>query len=279
MSTMTTATEHKSKLAQQIESRKPHRREFDLQGFPGIDKGKIVLQIQNNGDTSDALVVAYGMRDAEAKKHSAMADNASLFADLNLISVLHRAARDPEKPDEFPAFPSPEWMRRQLHTHELSILRNLYNAFVAEVFPGRIDLLASSEKLLDFVRTVHANWKNDSADVALAEFSFEVLKECFIRACVFYGDLEADLKVVQAENAMLRSAGIKTKDEEQEPTEGALSVYAVRLLAETANTPLQNAMAMDAAEDIHTERQVVVAMRMLGWSENSPAWKRVIGDG
>ena len=275
MSTMTTATEHKSKLASQIESRKPHRKEFDLVGFPGIDKGKIVFQIQNNGDTSDALVVAYGMRDAEAKKHSAMADNASLFADLNLISVLHRAARDPEKPDEFPAFPSPEWMRRQLHTHELSILRNLYNAFVAEVFPGKIELLDSSEKLQDFVRLVYANWKNDSPDIALAEFSHEVLKECFIRTCVFYGDMEGELKAVQAENAMLRAAGVKTRDEEPEPGEGALSSYAVRLLAETANTS-QNDMVREAVDDIHTERQAIIAMRMLGWSEKSPSWKRVI---
>jgi hypothetical protein len=273
---MSTMTEHKSKLAEKIEARKPHRKEFPLPGFPGIEGGKIVFQIQRNGEGADALVTAYGMRDAEAKKHAAMGENPTLFSDLSLIATLHRAARDPEKPDEFPAFPSPEWMRRQLHTHELSILRNLYNAFVAEVFPGKIELLDSSEKLLDFVRLVYANWKNDSPDVALAEFSHEVLKECFIRVCVFHGDMEAELKAVQAENAMLRAAGVKTRDEEPEPTEGALSVYAVRLLAETANTPLQNAMAMDAVEDIHTERQVVVAMRMLGWSENSPAWKRVI---
>lgn len=274
---MSAMTEHKSKLAEKIESRKPHRKEFDLVGFPNVDSGKIVFQIQRNGDTSDALVVAYGMRDAEAKKHSAMGDNASLFADLNLISVLHRAARDPEKPDEFPAFPSPDWMRKNLHTHELGILRNLYNAFVAEVFPGKIELLDSSEKLLDFVRLVYANWKNDSPDIALAEFSHEVLRECFVRVCVFHGDMENELKAIQAENAMLRAAGVKTREEEPEPGEDALSVYAVRLLAETANTT-QNEAVSEAAADIHTERQAIVAMRMLGWSEKSPAWKRVIGD-
>lgn len=268
-------SEHKSKLAQQVEARKPHRKEFPLQGFPGIATGKIVFQIQRNGDTSDALVTAYGMRDAEAKKHPAMAENASLFSDLNLIAILHRAARDPEKPDEFPAFPSPGWMRQHLHTHELGILRNLYNAFVAEVFPGKIELLDSSEKLLDFVRLVYANWKNDSPDVALAEFSHEVLKECFIRVCVFHGDMEAELKAVQAENALLRSAGVKPREEEPEPGEDALSVYAVRLLAETANTTQADIVA-EAAVDIHTERQAIVAMRMLGWSDKSPAWKRVI---
>lgn len=274
---MSAMTEHKSKIAQAIEARKPHRKEFPLPGFPGIESGKIVFQIQRNGDTSDALVTAYGMRDAEAKKHAAMAENASLFSDLNLIALLHRAARDPEKPDEFPAFPSPGWMRQNLHTHELGILRNLYNSFVAEVFPGRIDLLDSSEKLLDFVRAIHANWKNDSPDVALAEFSHEVLRECFIRVCVFHGDMEAELKAVQAENTMLRAAGVKTREEEPEPGDGALSTYAVRLLAETANT-IQNDAVREAAEDIHTERQAIIAMRMLGWSENSPAWKRVIGD-
>lgn len=272
---MSAMTEHKSKLAEKIEARKPHRKEYPLPGFPGIEGGKVVFQIQRNGDTSDALVVAYGMRDAEAKKHPAMGENSTLFSDLNLISVLHRAARDPEKPDEFPAFPSPEWMRKNLHTHELGILRNLYNAFVAEVFPGKIDLLDSSEKLQDFVRLVYANWKNDSPDVALAEFSHEVLKECFIRVCVFHGDMEVELKTVQAENAMLRAAGVKTKNEEPEPGEGALSVYAVRLLAETANTT-QNDIVREAVDDIHTERQAVVAMRMLGWSEKSPSWKRVI---
>jgi hypothetical protein len=272
---MSAMTEHKSKLAEKIEARAPHRKEFDLPGFPGIESGKIVFQIQRNGETADALVTAYAMRDAEAKKHAAMGENATLFADLNLISILHRAARDSEHPDEHPAFPSPGWMRQYLHTHELGILRNLYNAFIAEVFPGRIDLLASSETLLDFVRNVHANWKNDSPDVAFAEFSHEVLKECFIRTCVFYGDIEADLKAVQSENAMLRSAGVKTRDEEPEPAEGALSIYAVRLLAETANTS-QNDAVRDAVDDIHTERQAIIAMRMMGWSEKSPSWTRVI---
>jgi hypothetical protein len=270
-------TTQKTKLQSQLEARKPHRKAFDIDALSGVDNGKIVFDVLRNEDTTNALKTAYALQKEDAKDTPQIVDNQKHFAGLLVIATLYHAARDADKPDEMPAFVSPQWMRKYLGNHELDYLVNLYNRFVGEVYPGGIDKLESTEKLLNFARTIAAQWKTDLPDVALADFSHEVLVEIFIRMCVIWADLEDACKERQAMIESLRASGVRPKEEEAQGDGENLSVYAVRLLAETANSK-QGDLLSNAAGRIHTKQQVEVAMSMLGWSETSPAWKRVIAD-
>lgn len=280
-------TEHKSKLAQKLEARKPQRKTVDIDGLPGIDNGKIAFEILRNSGTTRALTVAYAMRDEDSTgkddkgkrypSHPAVAEHKGHLENLHTIANLHLASRDPDDPER-PAFPSARWMRDHLQNHEIEYLTNLYNRFVAENYPGGIEKLESTEKLVEFAHMVAANWKNDLPDSALAHFSHEVLVECFIRMCVIWEELGQENEQLRAENLSLRAAGVVPKEEEADPEDGALSVYAVRLLAETAQTSQGDSIA-NAASRIFTKQQAIVAMSMLGWVEGSPSWERVIANG
>lgn len=283
---MSTMTEQKSKLAQQLENRKPHRKTFDVDGLPGIENGKIAFEILRNSGTTRALTVAYAMRDEDSKgrdesgkrypHHPDVAHHKAHFDNLHTIAMLHLGSKDPDDPDR-PAFPSARWIRDNLQNHEIEYLTNLYNQYVGEIHPGGIDKLESTEKLLEFARMVYENWKNDLPDLALANFSHEVLVECFIRICVVWAELDRENEAIRSENLSLRAAGVVPKEEESDPEEGALSVYAVRLLGETAQTTQADLVA-NAASRIHTKQQAEVAMSILGWTEESASWQRVIAD-
>jgi hypothetical protein len=281
---------HTNKLQAQLEARKPHRKLYELgQDIPGIADGKIVFEVLRNSGMTRALVIAYRLRDEDStgkdekgKKasehhHPAIADNEKHFNGLLTIATLYVASRDADDPDALPAFPSARWMRDNLQNHELDYLIHLYNKFVGEVYPGGIDKLESTEKLLNFVRMVAANWKNDIPDVALANFSHEALTECFIRLCAIWADTDQENTELRTMNESLIASGVVPKDEESASENGDLSVYAVRLLAETATTK-QGDIVNLAAYDIVTKQQAIVAMRMLGWSEKSRSWQNVIAD-
>jgi hypothetical protein len=282
-------TEHKSKLAQALEARKPHRKVFENLEIPGIDGGKICFQLPRNDGTTRSLTEAYKMREEDSTgktekgervaSHPDVAGNERHFNGLHTIATLYHVSRDPEKPDDFPAFPSPRWMRANLQNHEITYLTNLYNSFVAEVYPGGIEKLNSTEELLNFARACAVGWKTDAPDLALkhANFSHEVLAECFIRLAVVWEELDRENKTIVAENLSLRAAGVVPKEEDPDPEDGALSVYAVRLLAETTNSKQGDAVN-NASHRIVTKQQAMVAMDMLGWHEGSPAWERVIAD-
>lgn len=279
---MTTEQQPKSKLAQQLESRKPQRTTVDVEGLPGIVNCKIAFEILRNSGTTRALTMAFAMRDEDStgkgedgKKypsHPSVSDHSAHFNNLHTIATLHLASRDPDDVDR-PAFPSARWMRDNLQNFEIEILQNRYNLFVAENYPGGKDKLESTEKLTEFAAMVAANWNNDLPDVALAQFSHEVLVECFIRLCVIWEDLGRENSAIRDENLSLRAAGIVPVEEDPD-SDGTLSVYAVRLLAETAQST-QGDIVANAAGDIHTKQQAIVAMKMLGWTEGSPSWVRV----
>lgn len=281
-----TNSEHRSKLAQKLEARKPQRKTFDVVGVPGIENGKIAFEILRNSGTTRALTLAFAMRDEDSTgrdkdgkrfpSHPAVADHKAHFDNLHTIATLHLGSKDPDDP-EVPAFPSARWIRDNLQNHEIEILTNLYNKFVAENYPGGIEKLESTEKLVEFAKMVAANWKNDLADTALAQFSHEVLVECFIRMCVLWDELGRENESLTAMNLSLRAAGVVPKEEDPDPEDGALSVYAVRLLAETAQTS-QGDLVNNASARIVTKQQAMVAMSMLGWTEGSPAWARVIAE-
>jgi hypothetical protein len=272
-------TTEQTSLQKKLAARKPHRETIDLPAdmFPGIEGGKVVFEILRSGKSADTLVQAFGLRDKDAKKHPAMADHAGHFNGLHVITQLHAALRDVDKPDEMPAFVSPEWMQQYLHNHEITTLINIYNKLVAKIYPGGIEKLDSTEKLVDFARMIAAQWKTDLPDVALANFSHEVLAECFIRMCCIWSDLSQENETIRGENLSLRAAGVVPKEEEAAVEHGELSIYAVRLLAETAQST-QGDLVAAAANDITTRQQAIVAMRMLGWVDTSASWKRVIAD-
>jgi hypothetical protein len=270
-------TTEQTSLQKKLAARKPHRKEFAIDALPGIDGGKIVFEILRNAGSTHALTTAYRLRDDDKKKHPDIADNKEHFNGLYTIAQLFVATRDADKPDAFPAFVSPQWMREHLQNHEITYLINLYNKFVGEIYPGGIEKLDSTEKLVEFARMIAAQWKTDLSDVALANFSHEVLAECFIRMCCIWSDLDQENETIRGENLSLRAAGVVPKEEEAAAEGGELSVYAVRLLAETAQST-QGDLVAAAANDITTRQQAIVAMRMLGWVDTSPSWKRVIAD-
>ena len=125
----------KSKLALAIESRPRKAHDFDVQGFFGLgDKQihKVAIWVNVKSEQDKAIAAAYQVVSQAAGEHTEAKSDDDLLTDAKTTQILFHACRrceeeDPELNYRYPAFPSPEWMRRNLTTDQLAVLLNLYH--------------------------------------------------------------------------------------------------------------------------------------------------------
>ena len=126
--------EYKSKIALAIEQRQRKLYPFEVQGFFGLgDKviQRVAIRVAVKAEEDEALVAAHVRIKALASEDKeAMGDN-DLKVDQKLIQILHRICFSPDEETKdgvpYPAFPGPEWMRKNLTTDQIACLMNLYH--------------------------------------------------------------------------------------------------------------------------------------------------------
>lgn len=265
---------HATSLRTKLSDRPPHRKTIEVADMPGISGEKITIQLLRSGEHNEALALAYTLRDRAAKKEPALAQDDGFFEGLRVVAHLFLATRDAAEPDDYPAFPSADWIAEHLHTHEIQTLLRHYNLFVGEVFPAGSENLVETAKLIALLEMCAEHAGTDAPNLALARFTHEVLVECLIRAAVLYADVVAEGAELRARVAAMSSAGVAYDEEGETADAGMLSNFAVRLLAEE---PRNNVLAL-AIERVRTRRDAEIVMAMLGWAEGSPSWRRVLGE-
>jgi len=194
----------KSKLAMAIESRVRKVHEFEVHGFFGLGEKpihKIAIWVNVKAEQDRALAAAYEVvkgltQDAEARKDE------DLLIDAKTTQILFNACRRCEEGDDdknrYPAFPSPEWMRKHLTTDQLAVLLNLYHEVRRREapVPWEIDhaqVMANAKLCADHFGT-------DLPDTLLAVQSREWLTQAFILLAKEYQDVQGDAEHEIAES-------------------------------------------------------------------------------
>jgi len=205
--TQGTAVEEKSALALAIEAQGRHVRCVAMDGFFGPGAREIpavAFRVAVKADEDAAIVAAhrYAAEESKVAGDAAAAARADvdLLGDAKNIEALYRVCCAAEsdgaggwrmktkpRPDRggvitYSAFPSPQWMRRNLTTDQIAALMNAYLEVRAEASPGgALDL---SEEAVDAVVTmVSGNVGNDLPEMALARFSRPHLTHLFVMVC------------------------------------------------------------------------------------------------
>lgn len=261
-------------LRRALAERKPHRKEIPTDDLPGIEGNRLVLQVLKTAEHNEALALAYTLRDRAAKQTPALRDDEPFFGQLKKIACLFLACRDAKEPDDYPAFPNAEWMQEKIHPAELTTLLNHYNSFVGEVFPGGADALIEPHRLVALLDMLAEHADSDVPNAALARFEHVMLVEVVVRAAVLLKDAKTENADLRHRLGVLGSAGVVYPEDGGDPDAGALSNFAVRLLAADP----ENVALAESAERVRTRRDAELVMAMLGWKEGSQAWRRVIGE-
>lgn len=265
----------KTELQKKIEARKPHEKKISLRGFPGLEKDEIILRVLRKGEAGKALASALARVDELAKHVPALKEHPGFVKEQTNIALLFAATRDAKDPVDLPAFVSPAWMEQHFDTPEFDYLLRTYNRFAGEAHPGGAQHLEPG-KLLALLDWIANESDGDAINDELLLFQNEILCEILIRAAVFYRDAKNEAAAERQKIEALAAAGFVPPDDGEglAAVSETLSIFATRLLAqEPANDMLVNAMTR-----IRTARDAELAMSMLGWTEGSPSWKRVLGE-
>jgi hypothetical protein len=274
MKNKTDHEKHETPLRKTLAERAPHRKTIDASDLAGVEKQSIVLQVLRNAEQNEALALAYTMRDRASKNVPALRDDEEFFNDLKIVAHLFLSCRDSAEPDAYPAFVSPEWMQEKIHKAELETLLAHYNAFVAKVFPGGADTLTEPEKVVALLRMLAEHASTDIPNEVLARWAHVMLVELVVRAAVLLKDAEDENAVMRTRLEGLAVAGVVYPEDGVEADVGALSNFAIRLMAAEPGNDLLHV----SAERVRTARDAEIVMSMLGWKEGSQAWRRVLGE-
>lgn len=272
---MSDPTLPKTELQKKIEARKPHEKKISLRGFPGLEKDEIVLRVLRKGEAGRALASALARVDELAKLVPALKDDAGFVREQKTIAMLFAAARDAKDPVDLPAFVSPAWMEQHFDTPEFDYLLRAYNRFAGEAHPGGSQHLEPG-KLLALLDWIANESDSDAINDELLLFQNEILCEILIRAAVFYRDAKNEAAAERQKIEALAAAGFVPPDDGEGivAVSETLSNFATRLLAQEPT----NDLLANAATRIRTARDAELVMALLGWTEGSPSWRRVLGE-
>ncbi len=263
----------KSALQAKLEARAPHQKLVPLgKAFPGIDGEAVTIRLLRKGAQNDALEAALSRIDKLAEKSPALKHDDGFVRELKTIARLFAACRDAKDPNGLPAFPSPEFMERNLSTQEFDFLLNAYNAFDREIHPEGADHL-DPEKLVGLLDTCAEHASSDLPNQILLGFSREILAEMVVRGALLRRDALEDARAANEVLDRMKSAGFVPPDERAENETDDISPIGARLLAEDPNDDLLATMATK----IRTRRDAALLMAYKGWKEG-PAWRRVMGE-
>jgi len=124
--------ELKSALAAAIEENERKFHDFDVSGFFGLgDKEipKLAIRVATKAEEDAALVAAHATVKKLAAGDSEARADFDLLGDQKLIQIIFRicfsATEKTSDGTRYPAFPGPDWMRKNLTTDQIAVLMNL----------------------------------------------------------------------------------------------------------------------------------------------------------
>ena len=128
---MKSAKIQKSNLALAIEQRERNSHEFDVQGFFGVgnkEVHKVSIRVNTKSEEDAAVVAAHKYSKAVSEGLLDARQDGDILSDGKAIEALFRACRAAGEEDgiDYPAFPGPQWMRKNLTTDQIATLLNLY---------------------------------------------------------------------------------------------------------------------------------------------------------
>lgn len=179
-------TEGKSALALAIETRRRKAYEFSVQGFFSLGEKpihKIAVWVNTKFEQDKAVVAAHQVvQQLTAEAESARKDE-DLLLDTKTTQILFQACRRAEAGDEekgymYSAFPSPEWMRKNLTTDQLAVLINLYNEVRRKEAP--IQSSITLEQVESVSKMCAENAASDVPEAVLAIFDREWMTQAFV---------------------------------------------------------------------------------------------------
>ncbi len=197
--------EYVSPLAQLIAQRERKVHEFDISGFFNL-KGeaipKLGVRVPVKAEQDEAIVAAYVALSAATKNADAAKSDDDIVRDLKTLHILHRCCVDPTKKTSPAgvvfydhAFPSPDWMRRNMTTEQIGVLLNLVNEVRRIEGPAPSEL---DDATVDVFHDAAVNADTSTAADFLAACDREFLGQLFIAEAKRLRDARDEVDVLSA---------------------------------------------------------------------------------
>ncbi len=174
-----------TKLSDAIESRVRKHFEIKLNNFFGLGKRpihKAAICVLVKEDEDEAIKCAYIRIKELVGDDEQAANDPDLLNDTKVIEALFRAFRRCEEDDKkdgykYPAFPGPEWMRKNLTTDQVATLLHLYTDWRRQ--SSEIEHSLDPEHVLAVSESIAANANTDLPEAILAGFDRDDIVAAF----------------------------------------------------------------------------------------------------
>ena len=185
----------KSALVQWLEARPRWYKDVDVAGaglvnHDGSPIGRLRIYINTKADDNDAIMCAY--RDAEKLSQTYTKTSAEearrdpdFIEDLKTAHALWRACRNIDDP-KWSAFWSPEWMTKNLNSHAIGYLLNVYNACKLE--EAHLQPQYERERVEVYRDAVCSAWNSTQPDLLFAALPREHLMAIALQAMRHWRD-------------------------------------------------------------------------------------------
>ncbi len=198
-------TEYKSKLSEALEARERKLHVFDLESFFGIGEKPLPklgmwLNSKEEQDLAVKAALRYVAKDTAGIEFAR--NDPDLTSDAKTIEILYLACRDADNP-KYPAFPSPGWMRKHLHTGQLAVLLNLYNEVVKH--DGSLLWEIDSDRVEAISSLCAAASATDVPEQVLANLSREYLTQLVVMISCKLDEARKASTAIQSEDVQDRS--------------------------------------------------------------------------
>jgi hypothetical protein len=187
--------------------RKTHT--FDVNDFFGVGDvplPKIAFRVAVKADEDNAVVGAHVYVNDKCKGADSAKSDSDILLDAKTIEVLHNVCRSASEP-EYPAFPSPGWMRSRLTSDHAATLLNLYNEVRKAEGPSpRVIDNDTAEQLLGLALAAsHAEEEIPTPTRVFAGCNREALSELLVVAAIKLDVARREADDANAEVARLRA--------------------------------------------------------------------------
>lgn len=184
----------KSRLALAIEQRERKLFPFEVQGFFGLGNKQIqqiAIRVAVKSEEDEALVAAHARVKELTRGDKEAMDDADLTQDQKLIQILHRVCFSPDEKTKdgvpYPAFPGPEWMRKNLTTDQIACIINLYHEVRRVDGPLRGEI--STEEVLAVAEGCAVTANTDMPEALLATSERTWLTQAFVLLAIQWKEL------------------------------------------------------------------------------------------
>ena len=180
---MNSQKNQKSKLALAIEQRERKSHEFEVQSFFGLgDKQihRVAIRVNTKSEEDVAVVAAHKYAKTVSEGMADAKKDGDILNDGKAIEALFRACRAAgESGDiDYPAFPGPQWMRKNLTTDQIATLLNLYHEVRRVEAPVPWEL--TNDQVLNMAKICSKASQTDIPDTYLGSRPKEWVTQAFI---------------------------------------------------------------------------------------------------